>query len=187
MAQAIINNEIEDMQKTPEQREKERLQKEYEELKRVHEEEKKARADAEFQRLQEQAAVQLDTDISAAIESAKLPKTARTVRYMAEAMMFCLQNNLDLSAKDLVPHIKKQTLSDFKEMISSLPDDEFEEWLGKDQISRIRKRNLQKIKQVADTASATKATVDAVKAKETKEEPKKIPMKDFFSSLGGKF
>lgn len=184
MAEAIINNEIEEMQKTPEQREKERLQREFEALKKQHEEEKQAREQAEFKRLQDQAAQQLDLEISQAIEQAKLPKTARTVRYMAEAMMFALQNGLDLAAKDLVPYIKKSTLSDFREIISSLPDEEFEDWLGKDQISRIRKRNLQKVKQIAETASAVKPTAEAAKAKEEAKEPKKMLAKDFFRTLG---
>lgn len=74
MAEAIINNELAEMGKTPEQKEKEKLQKEFEDLKKQHETEKKAREAAEFSRLQEQAAVQLDSEISAAIEASKLPK-----------------------------------------------------------------------------------------------------------------
>jgi hypothetical protein len=185
MAQAIINNEIEEMQKSPEQREKERLQREYESLKKQHEEEKKAREASEFSRLQEQAAVQLDTDISAAIESAKLPKTARTVKYMAEALMLCLQNGLDLNARDVLPYVQDQILGDFREIIGSLPDEEFEEWLGKDQISRIRKRTLQRIKQVATASTNVKSTGnDSQREADAKKNEKKIPMKDFFKTLG---
>lgn len=185
MAEAIINNEIEELQKTPEQREKERIQREYEALKKQHEDEKKTREQAEFQRMQEQAAAQYDRDISDAIASAGLPKTARTVKYMAEAMMFCLQNGLDLNAKDLVPHIKKQTLGDFREIISSLPDEEFEDWLGKDQIGRIRKRNLQRIKQVAQDPKQVKPTgAEAAKKKESEKPDQKISYKDFFKNLG---
>lgn len=182
LAEAIINKDIEEMNKSPEQKEKERIQKEYETLKAQFEEEKKARSDAEFQRLQEQQSVQLDTEISGAIESSGLPKTARTVRYVAEALMFCLQNNIDLSAKELMPYVKKQTLSEFKEMISSLPDEEFEGWLGKDQISRIRKRSIQRAKAPASPASI-KATAAANASKEEAKK-EKIPMRDFMKRLG---
>jgi hypothetical protein len=181
LAESIINNEIEEMQKTPEQKEKERLQREYEALKKQHEDEKKSREDEKFRMMQEQAAKELDGDITSAIESSGMPKTARTVKIMAEAMMFCLENNLDLSAKDLVPYVKKQTLGEFKEMISSLPDEEFESWLGKDQISRIRKRQLAKVKQSAPTTSQVKQTGEASK---TTEPQKKIPLKDFMKGLG---
>jgi hypothetical protein len=186
MAEAIINNEVEELQKSPEQREKEALQRELETLKKQHEDAKTAREQAEFTRLQEQAAVQLDNDITSAIETGGLPKTSYTVKKMAEALMFCLQNDLDLSPKDIVPYIKKNTLSDFKEIISSLPDEEFEEWLGKDQITRIRKRNLARLKkatEVVNTPETIKSTGETSKAKEGKAEDK-IAFKDFFKSLG---
>jgi hypothetical protein len=182
LAEAIINKDIEEMNKTPEQKEKERVQKEYETLKAQYEEEKKARADADFNRLQQEQSVQLDGDISSAIESGGLPKTARTVRFMAEAMMLCLQNNIDLTAKELVPYVKKQTLSEFKEMISSLPDEEFENWLGKDQISRIRKRSIQRAKAPGNPADI-KATA-AANVNKGQEKKEKIPMRDFMKKLG---
>jgi hypothetical protein len=181
LAESIISEEMEELTKSPEQKEKEKLQREYERLKAEVETEKKARSDAEFARLQEQQAVQLDKEMSEAIESSGLPKNARTVRYMAEALMFCLQNDLDLSAKDLVPYVKKQTLGEFKEMISSLSDDDFEDWLGKDQISRLRKRNIQRAK-AGTTAAAIKPTGANTPKSDTKQE--KISFKDFMKGLG---
>lgn len=184
LAESIINNEIEELQKTPEQKEKEKLQKEYERLKAEVETEKKARESAEFQRMQEQQAVSLDTEISSAIEQSGMPKTARTVRYFAEAMKFCLDKGLDLSAKDLMPYIKKQTLSEFKEMIGGLPDEEFENWLGKDQISRLRTRRIKK--STENPSTNIKATgAEASKSEKPKD---KVRFNDFMRGLGsGKF
>jgi hypothetical protein len=185
LAEQLINNEIEEMQKSPEVREKERLQREYEELKKQHEQEKTGREKAEFARLQEQAMVQLDVDISAAIEGANLPKTARTVKYMAEALMLCLQNGLDLNAKDVLPYVQSQILGDFREIIGSLPDEGLEEWLGKDQINRIRKRTLQKLKTAATANTQVKSTAQgSSRDAAVKADQKKVPMKDFFKNLG---
>jgi hypothetical protein len=181
MAQAIIDNEIEELSKTPEQKEKERLQKDYERLKQEVENEKKAREQAEMAKLTQEQRQSLDTEISDAIESSGLPKNARTVRYMAEALSFCLQNNLDLNAKDLVPFIKKQTLTEFKEMISALPDDEFESWLGKDQISRLRKRSIARRNAAVDPATAIKPTGSEAPKQE---QAPRVSMKAFFGSLG---
>lgn len=75
LAEAIVNKELQEMQKSPEQKEKERLQAEYERLKQQVEEEKKGREAAEFARLQEHHAVQLDNDISEAITASGLPKS----------------------------------------------------------------------------------------------------------------
>lgn len=181
MAEAIINEEIEELSKTPEQKEKERIQKEYESLKKQVEEEKKARAEAEFQRMQEQQAVALDNEISAAIEAGGLPKNARTVRYMAEALMFCLQNNLDLTAKDLVPYVKKQTLGEFKEMVGSLPDEEFEDWVGKDRLTSMRNKRVAKAKPPTDP-SLIKPT--GAEVKKDPEPVKKQSAREFFKNLG---
>ena len=182
MAEMIINNEIEELQKTPEQREKERMTREYETLKRQHEEEKAARAQAEQARLQTQYAQQLDVEISDAIEKSGLPKTSRTVKYFAEALMFCVQNNIDLSPKDLAPLIKRQTLGDFREIIGSLPDDSLEDFIGKDTASRLRKRSIAKIKQVAGNAQQVRDTGAA--SRPAAEPAAKVSAKSFFSSLG---
>jgi len=183
MAEMIINNEIEELQKTPEQREKERMQREYETLKKQHEEEKAAREQAEQTRLTQQYAQQLDVEITDAIEKSGLPKTARTVKYFAEALMFCVQNNIDLSPKDLAPLIKKQTLGDFREIIGSLPDDSLEDFIGKDTASRLRKRSIARIKQVAPAADQVKDTGAA--DRKPAEPAKRVSAKDFFRGLGG--
>jgi len=74
LAESLVNDELAEMAKTPEVREKERLQREYERLKQQVQQEKQARETAEFQRLTEQHAVALDTDISSAIEKSGMPK-----------------------------------------------------------------------------------------------------------------
>ena len=180
LAESIINDELQEMSKSPEQREKEKLQKEYERLKSEMENEKKGREAAEFARMQEQAAVQYDNDISEAIAASGMPKNARTIRYYAEALKFCVQNDLNLTAKDLIPYVKKQALSEFREMMTALPDDDFESWLGKDQLSRIRKRNIAKAKAIegANSIQSTGAEVN-----KPKEEAKKISYKNFFKSF----
>lgn len=178
MAEMVLNNEVEELKKSPEQREKDRLAKELEEIKDKYKKEEEARKSAEFQRLQEQAAVQLDQDMTSALETSGLPKSPRTVKAMAEYMMLAMQNDLDISAKELVPLVKKQILGEFKEMIGLLPDEALEEFLGKDNISRVRKRTLQRIKQVAQSPEQIKPTGEDAKKK--KEEPKKIAFKDFF-------
>jgi hypothetical protein len=180
LAQSIIDNEIEELSKTPEQKEKEKLQSEYERLKKEVETEKKAREAAEVARVEQEQARALDEEINSAIEISGLPKNARTVRYMAEALMFCLQNNINLGAKDLIPYVKKQTLDEFREIITALPDEEFEGWLGKDQIKRIRQRHLAK-RQAPPSAQDIKPTgQEAAKTEEQKRET----MRAFFGRLG---
>lgn len=176
-AQEIINEEVEQMAKSPEQRDKEKLQKELEDLKEKFKTDEETRKQQEFERLQAEQERKLTDDISSALDTGGLPKTPYTVKKMAEMMMIALQNDIDLSAKDVVPIIRKQMQAEIKEMLSASTDDVLEEFL-KDQLPRIRKRNVAKAKEVA-TASSIKATAVPEKS-ESKDPVKKIKMKDFF-------
>lgn len=185
LAESIMNQEIEEMQKTPEQKAQEKIQKEYEELKKQHEEMLKAKEEEKDALTREKLTREYDLDISSAIEKAGMPKNARTVRYFAEAMAFCVENNINMTAQDLIPYVKKNALSEFRELVTALPDEDFEDWLGKDQISRIRKRTLDRIKKSAPGPEQVKAGGDSDR-KPAEPQPK-VNMKDFMKSLGGKF
>jgi hypothetical protein len=178
-AQEIINEEIENAAKSPEQVEKEKLQKELEELKGKFEKDEKERKEREFSRLQAEQEEKIQGDIETALSSNELPKTPYTVRKMAEMMMLALQNDIDLSPKDLVPLLRKQMSSDIKELFSSSSDEVLEEMLGKDTISRLRKRTVAKVKQqqVAQTANSVKSAAKTEEKSEKKSE--KINMRDF--------
>lgn len=185
MAEAIINNELEEMQKSPELKEKEKLERELKELRDKHKKDEEDRKSAEFQRLQQQASVQLEGDIITALKDGGLPKTPYTVKKMAEIMMTALANDIDLSAKDILPLMKQQMHSEVREMFASAPEDVMEEMLGKDNVTRLRKRAVARAK-----AAKSIATVEAVKptgnteVKKKTEETKKLTARDFFKNLG---
>lgn len=176
-AQEIINEEVEQMAKSPEQRDKEKLQKELEDLKEKFKTDEENRKNAEFERLQAEQEQKLTDDISSALDTGGLPKTPYTVKKMAEMMMIALQNDIDLTAKDVVPIIRKQMQAEIKEMLSASSDDVLEEFL-KDQLPRIRKRNVAKAKEIATANNIKQAAVP--EKSDSKEPMKKIKMKDFF-------
>lgn len=178
IAEEYMQEQIENAAKSPEQLEKERLQKELEELKSKYEKDEKERKEAEFKRLQAEQEEKIQSDIESALNTNNLPKTPYTVRKMAEMMMIALQNGIDLSPKDLVPLLRKQMNADIKDLFSASSDDVLEELIGKDTISRIRKRNLAKVKQAAETANQVKTTTASSK-KESPKEEKKITIKEF--------
>jgi hypothetical protein len=182
LAESLMNEQIQEMAKTPEVREKERLQREYERLQQELKSERESREQSESTRLQEQAAVQYDNEISSAIEVSGMPKNARTVRLYAEALKFCVQNDLNLSAKDLTPYVKKQALSEFREIMSGLSDDDFESWLGKDGQTRLRKRNIAKSKAVT-APSEIRNVASPSNTKSEKKSGEKISYKDFFKGF----
>lgn len=178
LAQEIINQELEDAAKTPEQLEKEKLQKELQELKDKYKKDEDERKDREFKKLQAEHEEKIQSNIESALSSGQIPKTPYTVRKMAEMMMLALENDIELEPKDIVPLLRKQMNSDIKELFSASSDDVLEELLGKDNISRLRKRTIAKVKQsqVAQTASSVKPT-GTVKKEEAPS--KKISVRDF--------
>jgi len=178
-AEEIMNEHIQELEKSPEQREREKLTKELEELKRQREEEKKSTEAKEFSRMQAEHERQLETDISTALDVSGLPKTARTVRAMADYMMIALENGIELSAQEIAPIVKNTTLSEFKEVVGSLGDDQLEDFLGKEVIARLRKKNVAKAKAV-ETARAVKPTGTEIKKKdEAHPLAKKQTIRDF--------
>jgi hypothetical protein len=178
--QEYLDEEIANANKTPEQIEKEKLQKELEELKEKYKKDEEERKSREFARLQAEQEEKIQSDIEGALKSSNLPKSPYTVRKMAEMMMLALQNDIDLSPKDLVPLLRKQMSADIKDLFSASGDDVLEEIIGKENISRLRKNTVKKVqqKQVAQTANSVKPTGANVKNSEKKEE-KKISIKDF--------
>lgn len=178
--QEYLDEEIQNASKSPEQVEKEKLQKELEDLKEKYKKDEEDRKSREFSRLQAEQEEKIQTDIEGALKTSNLPKTPYTVRKMAEMMMLALQNDIDLSPKDLVPLLRKQMTADIKDLFSASGDDVMEELLGKENISRLRKNTVKKVqqKQVAQTANSVKQTGVSDKNVEKKEE-KKISLKDF--------
>ena len=179
LAQEVINQEIENAQKSPEQLEKEKLQAELEEMRSKMKKDEDDRKAKEMDRLTREAQTQLETSMESALKTSDLPKTPYTVRKMAEYMMIALKNNVELTPHDLVPLIRKQMIADYKELTAASSDDVLEELIGKDVLSRVRKKTVAKIKAqpVAQTSNAVKSTGNAKPAAEP--EKKKINIKDW--------
>jgi hypothetical protein len=179
-AEEILNEEIQEMEKSPEQREREKLQRELDELRQQAKDKEEAAKKAEFERMQADQERFLETEISSALDIGGLPKTPRTVKAMAEMMMIALENNIDLSPKDIAPIVKNTTLSEFKDIVSSLSDDQLEDFLGKEVIGRLRKKSVAKAKAVPTAAAIKPTGVQPKKDESPNKKNEKIPYRKFF-------
>ncbi|MFI5241261.1 MAG: hypothetical protein ACHQUA_02385 [Microgenomates group bacterium] len=178
-AQDIINADLEDQAKTPEQREIEKLRADLEARISKEKEDEDTRKKSEFEKLQTETEQKLESDITSALEGGNLPKTPYTVKKMAEIMMTALENDIELSAKEVIPLLRKQMQEDIKQMFSASSDDLLEEMLGNDNLTRLQKRRLAKSKNVVETAADIKPTGKDVEAKESKETQKQT-IRQFF-------
>lgn len=175
-AEEIMNEALQEMEKSPEQREHDKLKKELEDIKKQRDDEKKSSDEKEFTRLQVEHERQLETEITAALDVGGLPKTPRTVKAMAEMMMIALQNGIDLSPQEIAPIVKNTTMGEFKDIVNSLSDDQLEDFMG-DAIKRLQKKRVAKVKSV-ESASSIKATASAPKKEEPKAD-KKLTIREF--------
>ena len=179
LARQIIEQEIENAQKSPEQLEKERIEAELKSLKEEREREKQEFEQKEFERLQEQAYERYDQQMTAALESSNLPKEPYVVKKIADYMLVALQEGYDVSAEDVIPLVKQELEKDIQTLINAMPDEALEQFLGKQRLANFRKKNLAKAKEAVAVSSA-KAVKDTGGKTAVKEPEKKMSFKDFF-------
>lgn len=146
LAAEIVQEEIENAKKTPEQLEKERLEKELQALKEQYEREKLEAQKREFERLQAQEFERYDREIQTALDYAQLPKSPYVVKKIADYLYVGLQNGIDLSPKDVIPLVREEISEEIKDYINSLKEDEIEKIISKDLFDKYRKNQLAKAK-----------------------------------------
>jgi hypothetical protein len=182
LAAEIIEEEIENSQKSPEQLEREKLENELKALKEEREREKEELKQKELERLQEQEYERYDMLMSQALEGSKLPKTPYVIKKMADYMLLGLQEGIDVTPQDVLPLVEQEMQNDLKEMFGVMPDEVIESIVGKDVINRIRKKNVAKVKAgtQAPPTPIKNQMKDVQSDPEKKDGQKKISMKNFF-------
>ncbi len=191
-----IRSRIEEMQKSPEQIEKEKIQRELEEIKAEREREKNEVQEREKTRVQEQFAIEIENDISAALDNNEygFPKTPYVVKRIADTMIMYLSEGIKtnnerlkkITAKDVLPIVHDELLAEQREMYASSPDEVFEKLVGKDRLNKYRRNKIKKTAKPA-SASDVKPTGNKELSKLQDEKPKeRVKSKDFFSKLGSR-
>lgn len=182
IAAELIEEEIENSRKSPEQLEKERLEAELKAMKDEREKEKEEFNKRELERLQQQEFERYDMLMSKAIEGSDLPKSPYIIKKMADYMLMGLQSGIDVSPEDVLPLVREEMQNDLREMFAVMPEEVIESIVGKETINRIRKKNLQRAKQAGSTQQASQAKPKDIGASSSKQEApgKKVKARDFF-------
>jgi len=186
LAEAILRQDLEESQKTPEQLEYEETKRKYEELLAEKAALEEARRAEEQAFLEQQAAIELENEIASAIEAGSLPKSKYMTKKLADLAYIAYVNGVDLSMQDLIPFVKEQYKKDMAEMLQVLHDDEVEELVSKERIRNIRNKQIQSVKPKDGVPKNPLKTQDTgASSKPKDEENKKVRAKDFFNSLRG--
>ena len=181
LAAEVIEEEISNSQKSPEELKREGLERELKDLKEAREKEKEDGKTREFERIQQESFERYDMLIGQALDKSDLPKSPYVVKKIADYMLLGLQNNIDVNPSDVLPIIRDEIQSELKEMFAVMPEEVIEQIIGKDVFNRVRKKNIGKAKTKAPV-TAQNATQDTGKttATQPKKDAPKQSIKDFF-------
>jgi hypothetical protein len=178
-AAQVIEDEIKKAQMTPEQIRQQELEEELNKLKAESKKKEEEFNQRELERLREIEFEKIDTQMTVALEKSDLPKKPYVVRKMAEYMLIGANNGINLSPEDVLPLVREELLGDLQEIINSLPEDKAEEFIGKEVLTRFRKKNIAKAK--ATTPASVKSAIKEVGSKKSeKESAAPVNYKNFF-------
>ena len=180
LAELRIRQRIEEMQKSPEQQAREQMERELAEARKKLQEEQERANRAEMERLQEQAQIQLDDEISEALDSHEsLPNTSYTVKKIADMMLWAMDNGWsDVTVKDVLPSVEKEMRRDINTLMDQMPDKVLESYLGKKNIERLRKQRIADNKKVDNLSNLKKTAAPKSEPKPAK----KIKIDDWMRS-----
>jgi hypothetical protein len=179
LAARIIEEEIAESRKSPEQLEREKLQEELTRMKEERDREKNEDNARQMERLREQEFERIDIQIDQALSTTDLPKEPYVVKKIAEYMLLGFQEGKDVSPADVLPLVRDEILSDIRHLAEVLPEDTLQEIFG-DVIKKVRKANVAKAKQKVAVGSNRPADVAKKAAEATQSTAKKKTFKEFF-------
>jgi hypothetical protein len=188
LSEKRLEKRINEMKKSPQELEAEKMRKELEDYKKREKEATTKAQQAEQEKLRNQAASQIESDITDALEggSSFLPKKSPWVlRNVAQYMYMAATNGYpEVTAKDVLPLVEKQFQSELQELFSVSSEDVMEKVIGKANLDKYRKSVIQKNrKSAAAPVTAKQAVRDTGNSKRNQPEPaepEKFRMKDVF-------
>jgi hypothetical protein len=185
LTEAYMQKRVEELSKSPEQQQLEKLQKEIEKERKLRETLENEKLTAEQSRVEAEYSRQLDDEITSALTSSDLPKSPYVVKRIAENLMLGIeQGNEDISVQDVLPIVERQIKDEIRQMFEAMPEDIIEKTLGSDVSTKLRKRRLNNMKKAPEGASSVKATGQSeINKSKPKEEAKPVKAKDFFKNF----
>lgn len=175
-AEDYLWEQIQEEQLSPEQRELKRLKAIEAETQQAKEVEKTAAEKREAEQRRSVFAQQYEATIVEALEVGGLPKTHETVGRMAYFLEKAIDNNLDLSAKELVQQVRKDLHDDFQSILSAADGEQMRALIGEANLEKLRKSDLQRLKSAQSNPFAKQSPA---KQQPKPQAPKKVTGTDW--------
>jgi hypothetical protein len=182
LAAEIIEEEIENSKKSPEQLKLEKAEQELKRIKAEREEEKEQSRKKSQEQLEQQYFDKYQTQLNTALDKSTLPKNEYVRNQLIDLMVLAAESKIDVNVDDLVPIVEADFKAMLKTMFDVSPEDVIEQIVGKENINKVRKKNLAKAKAAGQPPVSLKASVKDVgqKTEKKQEVGEKKSFKDFF-------
>lgn len=190
LAEQRLRSEVEERKKSPELREKERIERELAQARAELKKQQEEADNARMSQLEHQAAKELNEEINRALDAhPKLPQSKKTVTRIADHLLWAMENAESLGidpdtikVEDVIPSVEKEIRDELQEFMKELPEEIMEEYIGQQNLERLRKKRLNTHK--TEGAKDVKPTTKSVKPKESKDSDKsRQKAKDYFRNL----
>lgn len=182
LAAEILEEEIENSKKSPEQREKEELQAKLKAIEEERQREKEEAQKREYEAVLERTYEKYDTMLSTALDkNPDLPQNPYILEKMTKYMSVMVDGGYEPDMDIITNMVRDELEKDVKHLLTVLPVEKVEAILGQDVLGKLRKNRLANSKKPT-TIPTKKVAVDvaAMKKQEPKKESKPQTIRDFF-------
>lgn len=185
IAYDYLSKKVEEEKKDPLELERERMQKELEAAYKKLEEREKEAQSAEEQRLIQEANISLENEILEALdEDPELPRSPRVIAEIGKTMMWAIkeQGFSDVKVKDVIPTVKHKLQREISDILNSLPDNLFEQYVSKNRLDKYREQRLSEIKKAPKPAPIQSKVRNSGEKKEQPKAKKRLSLEEFLRS-----
>jgi hypothetical protein len=188
LAELRIQARIDELSKSPEQKERERLeneklalQKEVEEARSKLKQREEREKELERQKFESEVAQDLETNIIKALDAHKdISASPKIISRIADTMLWAMDNGFeDVSPEDVIPTVRKELRSEINDLLTNLPEDFLEEYIGSKNIERMRKKRIEAAKKAKSINNVSNVQPNSAAPDKSKNTAPKQRFEDF--------
>lgn len=176
LAEKILARKLDEMKKSPEQLEKEKMQKELEDYRKRAKESEAEKERSLQEKMRNEQAASIENEIMEALSSGKtkLPKNNPKVAMRIGQMMYIATQNgyPNVTPKDVLPIVEKEWFDEIRGYFDESTEDMIEELVGKNNFDRLRKKRLAR-RPATKTATANQIAKDTGTKRPSEDDDKK--------------
>lgn len=180
LANKILSEQLEEESLSPAEKE---LREAKAELQAIRDAQKKEKEDRERQENEEHVSKfqeELQTQVQEAIEKTGLKRDARTLHKLSEVLLLAHDRNLKITPMQAAELVREEFKDDTRYYATQLSDEQLEELLGDETVTRLRKHSLKKLRSAVPSAKTKDIGQPEVPAKPIEKQSIKNFMKDYY-------